>query len=125
MENLETLIEFILAEAERLHFDAKSQNMIRLAAEEILVNVISYAYSGADGTVEIGCEPAKEGGMTIEVTDKGVPFDPLALPEPDTTLPMEERGIGGLGIFMTRKVMDRVAYRRENDRNILTMYKKK
>ena len=58
------------------------------------------------------------------MTDKGVQFDPLKKPDPDITLSAEEREIGGLGIFITKKTMDKVTYAYENDENILTMNKK-
>jgi anti-sigma regulatory factor (Ser/Thr protein kinase) len=58
------------------------------------------------------------------LADKGVPFDPLKKPDPDITLSAEEREIGGLGIFITKKTMDTVTYAYENGENILTMTKK-
>ena len=61
--------------------------------------------------------------VTFRMTDKGVPFDPLKKPDPDITLPAEEREIGGLGIFITKKTMDSVTYAYENGKNILTMIK--
>jgi anti-sigma regulatory factor (Ser/Thr protein kinase) len=60
----------------------------------------------------------------MRMTDAGVPFDPLKRPDPDITLPAEERDIGGLGIFITKKTMDAVEYTYENGKNILTMIKK-
>ena len=60
----------------------------------------------------------------IEFRDRGIPFDPLARPDPDVTLSAEERGIGGLGIYMVKKTMDEVLYRRENGENVLTIRKK-
>jgi anti-sigma regulatory factor (Ser/Thr protein kinase) len=62
--------------------------------------------------------------ITFRMTDKGVPFDPLKKPDPDITLSAEEREIGGLGIFITKKTMDTVTYTYENGENILTMIKK-
>ena len=62
--------------------------------------------------------------MTFRMEDKGVPFDPLKIPDPDITLSDEEREIGGLGIFITKKTMDSVTYAYENGKNILTMTKK-
>ena len=61
---------------------------------------------------------------SITLTDSGVPFDPLQKPDPDTSLPAEEREIGGLGIFLVKKTMDDVIYRREDGRNLLTIRKK-
>ena len=62
--------------------------------------------------------------ITFRMTDKGVPFDPLQKPDPDITLSAEEREIGGLGIFITKKTMNSVSYAYENGENILTMIKK-
>ena len=59
-----------------------------------------------------------------ELYDQGVPFDPLKKPDPDITLSVEERQIGGLGIFIVKKTMDSVSYAYENGKNILTMIKK-
>ena len=62
--------------------------------------------------------------ITFRMTDKGTPFDPLQKPDPDITLSAEEREIGGLGIFITKKTMNSVSYAYENGENILTMIKK-
>ena len=62
--------------------------------------------------------------LTIKVIDKGVPFNPLEAPEPDITLTAEEREIGGLGIFLCKKMMDEVSYAYDDGCNILTMQKK-
>ena len=62
--------------------------------------------------------------ITFRMTDKGVPFDPLQKPDPDITLSADEREIGGLGIFITKKTMDSISYAYENGENILTMTKK-
>ena len=70
----------------------------------------------------LGC-PEKQ-KMQICVVDEGVPFDPLAKEDPDVTLSAEERQIGGLGIFLVKKTMDGMAYRREDGKNILTIRKK-
>ena len=71
--------------------------------------------------VELSCE---NGTAEITFTDQGVPFDPLSRTDPDTTLPAEARPIGGLGILMVKKMMDKVTYRRENGCNILSIQKK-
>jgi anti-sigma regulatory factor (Ser/Thr protein kinase) len=73
----------------------------------------------------IRCEAdAGAGRLTVVFTDEGVPYDPLAKADPDVTLPLEERPIGGLGIFMTKRLMDAVDYRFEDGRNVLTIMKK-
>ena len=96
---------------------------LNLALEEAVTNVMLYAYpDGQEGLVEIAAvlEPGK---LTFVVTDSGIPFDPTAAPEADTTLGVEERPIGGLGIFLVRTIMDIVTYERRDGKNILTLQK--
>jgi anti-sigma regulatory factor (Ser/Thr protein kinase) len=61
--------------------------------------------------------------LTIKITDKGIPFNPLSHPLPDITLPAEERPVGGLGIFLISQLMDKIDYRRQKNQNILTLKK--
>ena len=98
-------------------------NQILIAAEEIFVNIASYAYGQETGSAEIRMT-VEDGCAGIEFRDSGTPFDPLAKADPDVTLPAEERQIGGLGIFMVKKSMDDVQYRYEGGENILTIRKK-
>ncbi|HCJ66311.1 MAG TPA: ATP-binding protein [Elusimicrobia bacterium] len=124
MENLELMINFILVHARKQGFDEKMLGQIHLVAEEALVNVVNYGYPGKTGDIEIACGPAEDKqGILIEIVDSGIPFNPLEKPEPDINLPLEERGIGGLGIFMIKKIMDKVTYKRENDKNFLSLVK--
>lgn len=123
LANLEKLIAHAVGFAGSRGFTGEALSEVRLASEEALVNVINYAYQGGQGNVTVSCGEAGAGGIKIEISDAGVPFDPLSRPAPDTTLPMEQRKIGGLGILMIRKSMDEVTYRRENGRNILMMVK--
>ncbi len=117
------MFSFIRGAASRQGFDNEAANKIQLACEEALVNVINYAYPDKDGELEIAFDN-KPDALEIQISDSGIPFDPLALAAPDITAPMEERKIGGLGIYMIRKLMDQVSYKRENDRNVLTLIKK-
>ena len=96
---------------------------ITVAIEEMFVNVAHYAYPGKNGTVRYSIEH-DEHCVTFRLADSGIPFDPLAKPDPDITLPAEKRKIGGLGIYMMKKAMDEVFYANENGENILTMIKK-
>jgi anti-sigma regulatory factor (Ser/Thr protein kinase) len=123
LENLETMMNFIVERAKALGFDNKKIYQIRLAAEEVLVNVINYAYPDKNGNLQITLRTKGNAGIEVEVADWGLPFDPLAAPEPNTCAPLEEREIGGLGIYLMRKFMDEVYYKREGDRNILTFVK--
>jgi anti-sigma regulatory factor (Ser/Thr protein kinase) len=103
----------------------KLQTAICVAIEEVFVNVARYAYKGTEGDVEFEIGFNKESRtVTFRMADSGVPFDPLKKPDPDITLSAEEREIGGLGIFITKKTMDSVTYAYENGENILTMIKK-
>jgi sigma-B regulation protein RsbU (phosphoserine phosphatase) len=97
---------------------------LNLALEEAVTNVIMYAYpSGTDGLVDIEAAHT-DGWLSFTVTDSGKPFDPTAAQPVDTSLPAEERPVGGLGIHLVRQIMDEVSYARIDDRNVLTLRKK-
>lgn len=123
IDKLEAMIDFIIdfAQDEGLAPDKLSQ--VRLAAEEVLVNVINYAYPDKPGDVEIFCAPLKDKGIVVDIKDSGFPFNPLEKAEPDTSLPMEKRKIGGLGIFLAKKVMDELTYERKENKNVLRLIK--
>jgi serine/threonine-protein kinase RsbW len=124
MAEFAAMQEFVANAAAQAGFGPGPANKILLASEEALVNVINYAYPGTQGIVTLNCGPCVgEPGLAIRIEDSGVAFDPLARPAPDITIPLEERPIGGLGIFMVRQIMDRVSYERAGDRNVLTMVK--
>ena len=97
--------------------------VLRLACEEIIMNVTSYAYpEGAEGFLDVDIQ--KTDRMTIRFEDGGVPFNPLEQEKPDTGLSWEKRRIGGLGIFLLRRKMDDVRYAYVDHKNILTIEKK-
>ena len=103
----------------------KIQTAVCVAIEEVFVNVAHYAYGDGEGDMDLGIGFDKESRtITFRMADKGVPFDPLQKPDPDITLPAEEREIGGLGIFIAKKTMDSIYYTYDNGQNILTMIKK-
>ena len=103
----------------------KVQMAVCVAIEEVFVNVAHYAYGEGEGDMTLGIGFDEDSrNITFRMTDKGVPFDPLKKPDPDITLSAEDREIGGLGIFITKKTMDTVEYAYENGENILTMIKK-
>jgi len=102
-------------------------NNIQLVAEEILVNVFSYAYPDKEmGKAEITCRPVYFDGepfLCLSVRDWGPPFNPFAeVPVPDLTLDAESRPIGGLGIYLIKSVTAHQAYSRHDDSNLLDMY---
>ncbi len=101
----------------------KSVNNVKLAVDEILTNVISYAFKDRDTHEIVVRAGLSQSFLHIEIEDDGWQFNPLRLPEPDIEKPLEERQIGGLGVYLVRKIMDGVEYRRENEKNILIMKK--
>lgn len=102
----------------------KARRQLLVAADEILTNVASYAYPpDAPGELQVSLRHA-EGTLSLTFADRGVPYDPLSAPPPDLSLPLAERAPGGLGLFIVRKTMDAVAYRRDGDRNLLTLTKR-
>ena len=124
-ENITEMIGFVEGELESFGVAIKQQTAICVAMEEIFVNIANYAYPEEEGDAKVEIEFDENTGIaTFVVTDRGVAFDPLAKEDPDITLSAEERSVGGLGIFIVKKTMDRVAYARENGQNILTMTKK-
>ena len=102
----------------------KEQMQIQLAAEEIYINVANYAYAPGVGPViiRIGYDMDRH-AVKMAFVDQGMPYDPLAKEDPDTTLTAEEREVGGLGIFLVKKTMDNVHYVRSNHANVLTFEK--
>ena len=122
MDNIITYAEQTL---ESFECPMKTQMAICVAIEEVFVNVAHYAYPDSEGDMTLGIGFAEESRtVTFRMADKGIPFDPLQKPDPDITLPAEERQIGGLGIFIAKQTMDSLAYTYENGENILTMIKK-
>ena len=124
-ENIPLATEFINAQLEDLGCPLRIQAQIDLALDEILANISSYAYQRDRGemTVRFAFD-REEQTVTMVFEDEGMPFDPLAKADPDVSLPAMQRQIGGLGIFLVKKTMDEVTYRRENGRNILTVRKR-
>ena len=102
----------------------KTRRQLLVAADEILTNVASYAYPpDAPGELQVTLRHAA-GALSLTFADRGTPYDPLTAPPPDLTLPLAERAPGGLGLLIVRKTMDAVAYRRDGDRNLLTLTKR-
>jgi anti-sigma regulatory factor (Ser/Thr protein kinase) len=95
----------------------------QISADEACSNAIAYAYPGTTGQIRVVCETTA-GWFSITVTDDGVPFDPLAAPEPDLDASLDSTSLGGLGIHLIRTLMDEVTYERRGTQNVLTMRKK-
>ena len=124
LEQLDTVIRFIDEQLDKIGCGMKVQLQIEVAAEEIFVNIAHYAYPGKDGTADIRFSFDDQANVaTICFLDSGTPYNPLAREEPDTTLSVEERSIGGLGIFMVKKTMDNIEYEYKDGNNVLTLQK--
>ena len=114
------VIEFVEDSADRFGLETKQKFGLLVAVEEAFVNICSYAYPAGEGRAEMCCE-GEDDIFVLEIADWGDPFDVLSLPDPDTTLDIMDREIGGLGVYFIRRLTDDVSYRRENGRNILRM----
>ena len=117
------LHRFMRTVSEHAGLDHALAMNLNLALEEAVSNVILYAYpEGVQGEVDIRATVGKE-RIDFTVSDNGVPFDPVDTPDPDLTADVKERPVGGLGIFLVKRIMDQVSYSRENGKNILSMTK--
>ena len=122
-ENLDRVLDFVDGYMERYGCDQSVQLAVDVAVEELFVNIAHYAYTPDRGSARVGLEIREPRTIIISFTDQGKQYDPLAKPDPDLTLPVEERPIGGLGIYMVKQSMDKVTYTYENKSNILTIQK--
>ena len=117
------IIEFLMASPD-MPSDEDLRFKLRLSIEEAVENVVRYAYDGGIGWLEVGTSLDQNNlVLTVELRDAGVPFNSLEQPDPDITLPAEEREVGGLGIYLCKKLMDSIEYRYENGNNVLIMKK--
>ena len=123
LSELGAMAEAVEGLCERMGVDEGVVTAINLALEEIVTNVISYAYhDGGDHRILIDVT-LMDGVFTARIEDDGVPYDPLARDPPELDVPLEERRIGGLGVHLVKNLMDDVTYVRQHDRNVLTMRK--
>lgn len=120
LEHLDELMKSVSDCALSQGFDRKRVGGIELAVEEAFVNICNYSYPGKTGDAAITCR-LDNNRFIIEISDSGIPFNITQLSDPDITAPTEARKIGGLGIFLMKKMMDAVTYRREGDRNVLNL----
>ena len=121
--DVDGLTAFVKDYCARLEMDGKTTAGIRLALEETVVNVMNYAYpEGETGTIQILAD-SNHREVRFTVIDSGKPFDPTTVLEADTTLDAMNRPIGGLGVLLTRKLMDSVSYCRYDEKNILSLTK--
>jgi anti-sigma regulatory factor (Ser/Thr protein kinase) len=123
-ENLEEVLAFLGERLDAADCTPKARMQLELAVEEIFINIASYAYNPETGKatvrIEVSGDPLH---VTITFIDRGIPYDPLAKADPDLSASAQERTVGGLGIFLTKKLMDDVVYEYRGGRNVLTLKK--
>lgn len=126
VENIAKVTEFVDAQLEECGCPIKAQMQIDIAIDELFGNIAHYAYNPEVGPATVQVEVRHEPEIEVIITfiDNGIPYDPLAKEDPDVTLSAEERGIGGLGIYMVKKSMDEVVYEYKDGQNILKVRKK-
>jgi len=134
-EQIHIVLRNDLSEIPRLHWElenfgqkcslsSKTLFELNLILEEVLANVISYAYGDNQRHEIVVRAHLRDGELLIEVEDDGRPFNPLQIPPPDLERPLERRKIGGLGLHLVRELTNGIEYDRKDDRNRLVMRKK-
>jgi anti-sigma regulatory factor (Ser/Thr protein kinase) len=126
VESVPEICRFVYHYAIKLGFTPQKAKQLELATEEMVSNIVKYAFPCGEkdekGEIKITVEksPTK---LVIHLSDVGVPFNPLEAAEPDIHASIEERPIGGLGIFLARRMVDDIQYRREENKNVLILVK--
>ena len=124
LEKLYEMLKFVKEQALAAGFEEANVAKIELATEEALVNIISYGYPHKNGIIEIHCSLPERLGLRILITDRGLPYNPLMNARKfNPSASLEERSVGGYGIFFILKIMDEVDYHRENNNNVLILTK--
>jgi len=109
--------------ADRHTVPIKLRREINLVFDELLNNIINYAFEDEDEhRIDVQIR-LSETGLTVTITDDGKPFNPFENDPPDTALPIEDRPIGGLGVHLVRNVMDRISYERHGEKNVVLLEK--
>lgn len=124
VENIATVTEFVNAQLEQSGCPPKIQMQIDIAIDELFGNIAHYAYDPDVGPATVRVEVDEEPCVIITFIDNGVPYDPLGKEDPDITLSAEDRGIGGLGVYMVKKSMDDISYEYRDGQNILRIKKR-
>jgi len=124
VENLQQVVDFATEQLEARDCPMKAAMQLELVIEEVFVNIASYAYHPDKGSatfcVDFEDEPE---AVIMTFIDSGKPYNPLEKPDPDLTLDIDEREIGGLGIFLVKKNVDEIFYERAGEKNILRLKK--
>jgi len=125
-DSLAAISEFVARAAEAAGLDARAVYQVELAVDEACSNIVEHAYGGeGHGDIELTCRINSD-GLTVMLRDYGRPFDPTGVPPPDLHASLEDRDLGGLGLYFMRQLMDEVHFEFTPDSgNLLTMVKRK
>lgn len=121
LDNLQKFKDFINEQAESYGFGMSRVLKIELACDELLVNSINYAYEHSKGEITVRCLAVEPNTLSIDIIDSGPPFNPLEAEAPDLELNVDDRQIGGLGIFLVREMVDDMQYTRRDNQNIISL----
>ena len=123
LDGIREVREFVGQIGNELNLDSRVIFELQLAVEEACSNIVLHAYDGRGGSLEVTIEPV-DGGVEVVLRDWGAPFDPWAIPLPDVQAPLDQRPLGGLGLYMIQNTMDQVGFRFDPDQgNTLTLVK--
>ena len=121
---LASVRDFVGQTGRDLDLDEQTIYQLQLAVDEACTNIVRHAYDGDSGQIELEIEATGD-GVQVRLRDWGEPFDPQLVPEPDVTAPLEQRPLGGLGLFLIRQMMDEVRFEFDPEQgNRLTMTKR-
>jgi anti-sigma regulatory factor (Ser/Thr protein kinase) len=120
IDNYDKLCSWIEKTRAEWNISKELANKIDICVEEVFANILHYAYSDKVGMFEVELKKTED-NIILEFQDEGVVFNPLDKPDPNLHLPPEKKALGGLGIYLTKKMSDDVVYKRENNKNILTI----
>lgn len=128
MEHLQEVMAALERALKQAGCGEDDRRLIEISAEELFTNIASYAYGGGQGQMWLQwdirkAEPDQREAI-VSFQDEGIPYNPFSRQDPDLNLPIEDRPVGGLGIYMTKKFMDHVEYRHEDGRNVTVIAKK-
>lgn len=107
--NLETIADFVTQAAQKANLDERDVFAVQMAVDEACTNIIEHAYADAPGDIHLTCQ-VKPGECVVAIRDHGRPFDPESVPPPDLCCDLEERCVGGLGLYFMRKLMVEVRF---------------
>ena len=117
------LQEFVCAQAKKARMPGATAMRLELIVEELALNIMNYGYESLPGKITLSCKidstDLQQKKFLLEIRDKGVPFNPLNKPDADTSLDVESREPGGLGIFLTKQIADELKYHHDGTSNIL------